>query len=79
VCRYLAIIVSDVMLFLSKLSRFMLGAMTFSKMIFSIMTLSLTTLSIKRLFATFGMKDTQPNNSAIMLNVMKLSVAFYLF
>ncbi len=44
----------------------------------SITVVSITAISIKGLFATFSINETQHNTTAIMLNVVMLSVAFHL-
>jgi hypothetical protein len=50
--------------------------MTLSIMTLSITIFSMTTLSIMGLFVTLDIKDTQYNNTVIMLIVVMLSVAF---
>jgi hypothetical protein len=45
---------------------------------FSMMTVSIRTLSNKGLFVTLSINDTQYINTDITLNVVMLSVAFYL-
>ena len=52
---------------------------TLSIMTLSMMRLNITTLSLKGLFTTHDISDTQHSNTAIMLNVVMMSVAFYLF
>jgi hypothetical protein len=43
-----------------------------------VMTLNITNLSIIGLFATLSTNDPQHNNTAIMLSVARLTVAFNL-
>jgi hypothetical protein len=52
-----------------------LSTMTFSIRTLSTTTFSITTFSIMGLFVTLDIKDTQQNNTGIMLIVVMLSVA----
>jgi hypothetical protein len=51
---------------------------TLNMMTLSITIPSIRTLSLKGLFTTHGINDTQHSNTDIMLNVVMMSVAFYL-